>query len=177
MSIYPGGRPSGLIYKFDIAAIDLPIPADLTDRKDQQEWSSYCDCLSPGQRIRKFGQALDEFHALLDKAPDPMKLTEEEQAVVYSKWMAASILNVSLGSLQFETEKTYRDPRFIKSDIDKGLFCLNDFLKSVNSPDLQKWEDRRARHNQITDKEIHPLLNKFSNWSAKKLSKGAAPGM
>jgi hypothetical protein len=175
MSIYPGGKPSHLRYKFDIAAIDLPIPSDL-GRDDAQEWQSYCDCLSPAQRIRKFGQALDEFHTLMDKAgPNPLKIPEDDQAVLYSKWLAATILNVELSKgFNFDTERSYRDPSFIKSDIDKGLFCLTDLLKGVNSSDLTIWEDRRKKHNQITDETILPLLNKFHGYKGKP-AKAAQP--
>lgn len=169
MSIYPGGkRPEKLRFTFDIAALDLPIPSDL-GYDDAKEWQSYCSCLSPAQRIRKFGEALDEFHAMMAKAgPDPLKIPEDDQAVLYSKWLAATILNCELSKgIHFETERTYRDQSFIKSDIDKGLFCLTDLLQGVHSADLKTWEDRRKRHNEITDQNILPLLNKFHNYQGK----------
>jgi hypothetical protein len=181
MSIYPEGmKADGLMYKFEIAALDVPVPDDLTDRADAQEWHSYCDCLSPAQRLRKFGQALDAFHGLMAKTAEPLTLPEAEQIVLYSKWKAASILNAVLSqNVNFDTKETYRGD-LIKSDIDRGLYCVTDLLRSVNSSEAKLWEDRRARHNALTDtdekhRKFLGLLNKFSNWSGRNTPKAAPP--
>ena len=182
MSIYPGGvNPDRLMYKFEVAAIDLPIPSDLTDRKDAQEWSSYANALSPAQRLRKFGQALDEFHALLDTAPggDPRALQEDQQITLYSKWLAAGTLNVELlRGIDFDTEETYRG-HVITSDIGKGLFCIIDLLKSVQSPDVSKWEARNTRHEAVSsdrggERKFLNFLGDFPRLGGRKKT-GTAP--
>lgn len=164
MSIYPEGvDPRGLIYKFDVAALNLPIPDDLTDRKDAEAWRNYADCLSPAQQIRNFAEALDQLHALAPAGRDLRAAPEAEQAKAYSKWMAASCVMAALhDKFHFETEETYNNPRkFYKSDIERTVYNIVDFLKSVNSPDVQAWEDRQARHRAVDRDSLLAVIHKF----------------
>ena len=138
----------GLIYKWQIAALDIPVPADLTDRNDKYEWANYLECLSVSQQLRKLGQALDEFHNLFEKTADPFALPKEEQITLYSKWEAASIASCSVAN-RLETALPSQQTEAFKSDIDRHLFLVTDFLKGVNSQDTKIWEDRHARHNNL----------------------------
>ncbi len=162
MTIYPYGRHN-LSRKWDIAAIDLPVPNRLIEDEDKNEWASYLDCLSPAQQLRKVAQATDQFLELLDKAPkDLTLLSEREQVLVFSKWMAMTYAANTLGKrLQFcegEGKKSKEYP----TDMDCNFSQLIDFLKSVNSPDVKAWEKRRERHHFYSNEEDTPfskLLN------------------
>jgi hypothetical protein len=150
MSIYPSEiekKMEGLSWKWELAAFDVPVPSDLIKQEDGGQWSRYLDCLSPAQQLRKFGQALDQLHALLENVTDPQALTEKDQIAIYSKWQAASYANVAIqGRFQFAMDDSSRK---FKSDIERGTFFITDFLKSVSSPDVKLWEDRQAKHNNI----------------------------
>ena len=174
MSIDPQGKLEGLKKNWQIAAVDIPVPADLVDPKDGHDWARYINCLSLAQKIRKLGQALDQFHDLLGKTADPMTLSDGDQIALYSKWMAAELAASSVSrNFFFFTER--RDT-FV-SELDEGLFCLVDFLKNVRSPDVQVWEERQARHSQIDRGTFTPF--QCQRWhlktSNKKPSGPAAP--
>ncbi|MDP2206548.1 MAG: hypothetical protein Q8K65_09605 [Alphaproteobacteria bacterium] len=178
MSIYPKNvDTSRLMYKFDIAALNLPIPDDLTDRRDAEAWRNYVDCLSPAQQIRNFAEALDQFHALAPAGRDLRTASEDEQSKAYSKWMAASCLTAALhGKFHFETEETYRNPdKFYKSDIEQVVHNIVDFLKAVNSPDVQAWEDRRACHRAVDNDSLIALIHKFEAPRGKQTVTPSAP--
>lgn len=180
MSIYPNGKkPEGLIYKWDIAALNLPVPDDLTGQEDANEWHYYVQNLRPAQQVRVFGQALDQFHALLGDTKDLLKRPENEQAALYSKWRAASSAgHATSQSFHFETEETYRDNRkLFRSDIDRQIYNIVDFLKSVNSPDAAAWEKRGERHKDLWEMrdELLDLLNKFPRKEAKPRPGEKAP--
>lgn len=176
MSIYPEGvNPKDLLYTWEIAALDVPVPSDLTRREDASEWRNYLDCLKPSQQLRKFGQALDQFHASFDKSQDPLSLPEEKQVEIYSKWHAAAIANAALSkSFQFMTEEMFSGRTF-RSDIGKGIYCITDFLSSVNSPETGTWEERLERHQNLDRKILLPFLNKFSTFSGRNTGPSAPP--
>jgi len=163
MSIYPKNvDASSLMYKFDVAALNLPIPDDLTDRQDAREWRSYVSNLSPAQQIKNFAEALDQFHTLAPAGRDLRLAPEAEQAKAYSKWMAASCLMAELsGKFHFETAQTYNNPSMFKSDIERTVYQVVDFLKSVNSADVQAWEDRQARHRAVDRDSFLAIIYKF----------------
>ncbi len=172
-SIDPENKTKGLLRQWDVAAVDLPVPADLVGHKAAAQWHSYLNCLPPTQQIRKLGQALDQFHALVDAKQSLMTLSEDEQREIYSKWHAAAIATAVVATrLQFSTQK--RDS--FKSDISMGLFFLNDFLAGVNSYDLMKWQERASRHREIdeNDSELGKLVGKFCDMF-KKDGEGPKP--
>jgi|GEM_PF-3444742 len=164
MSIYPKGtKPETLMFKFDVAALNLPVPDDLTDRKDAQEWSGYVRNLSPAQQIKNFAEALDQFHALAPAGRDLRTAPEADQVKAYSKWMAASALMVGLhDKFHFDTAETYQQPsKFYKSDIERTIFNVVDFLKAVNSADVQAWEERQARHRAVDRESLLDIIHKY----------------
>lgn len=154
------------MYKFDYAALNLPVPDDLTDKKDATDWACYLDNVSPAQQVRLFGQSLDQFHQLFDNARTPAA-PREEQALVFSKWQAASIANAALApKFHWVTAEMHDDPRMFKSDIERGIHCLIEFLKSVNSADVPAWETRLKRHQTVDHKLLSPVLNDFFSVTA-----------
>lgn len=176
MSIYPKGVDTErLMYKFDIAALNLPIPDDLTRYSDAREWSAYVGNLSPAQLVRDFGTALDQLHALTPAGRDLRAAPEPEQAKVYSKWMAAScLMSELLGKFHFETAETYRNPdKFYKSDIEQTVYTLVDFLKGVNSADVPVWEARQQRHAGIEHDGLIAVINKFDDKHRKQAAKAS----
>lgn len=156
MSIYPGGKPSGLRFKWEIAALNVPTPDDLISPENLKEWESYIACLSPGQQLRKLAEALDEFHRMIEDTSDACALPEAEQFKLYSKWCAANDLAVAVGvRLNYVFQQ---DISSFNSDLDQNLYLLTDFLRSISSPDLQDWENRRMRHNQIDNEMFDKFL-------------------
>lgn len=154
MSIYPNGKPANLRYKWEVAALDVPVPATLINKADVEEWKNYVDCLSPAQKLRKFGQALDQLHSLLTQA-EKSPPSDQEKADVFSKWYAASVVSVGLaGHLQYTVEAFHKNTGEITSDIDYTLFVLLDFLKEANSTDIKIWEDRRARYRAVNEEVL-----------------------
>lgn len=179
MSIYPKGvSPQNLMYKFDYAALNLPVPDDLTDEKDATEWRCYLDNISPAQQVRALAQALDQFHRVFDNQQTPVA-PREMQAYVYSKWYAASIANAALApKFHWVTAEMNDNPRMFHSDIERGVYCLTEFLKSVNSADTIAWETRLEQHRAIDRKALLPILNDFSGLTAARASarpQGNAP--
>ncbi|MEZ0262484.1 MAG: hypothetical protein ACAH80_15880 [Alphaproteobacteria bacterium] len=158
MTIYPYGKPKNLSMKWQYAAIDLPVPDRLIEDEDKREWSSYLDCLSPAQQLRKAAQATDQFIALLDKAPaDLTLLSEREQILVFSKWMAMTFAaNMVSTRLQF-CEGEGRKSKEYPTDMDCNFSRIIDFLSSVNSPDVKEWEKRRERHHFYSNEEDTPF--------------------
>lgn len=146
MTIYPYGKKKGLVFKWDIAAYDLPVPNRMIEDEDTKEWASYLDCLSPAQQLRKTAQATDQWLTLLDKAPkDPALLSEREQILLFSNWMGTTIAAVSVAKrLDFSVGEGRRQTEF-PTDLDRYYFGIIDFLKGVNSPDVKAWEQRRER--------------------------------
>ena len=162
MSIYPGGKPKSLTRKWQIAAYDLPVPDRLIENEDTQEWRSYLGCLSPAQQLGKFGEAIDQFHALIAITADPMTLPESGQIRLYSKWAAATEAGVALGTrLQFFAAENGR-PRGFDSDLEEYIFFAQDFLEGAKSPEAPKWEKRGAAHKAIDEHLDTPFL-KFLN--------------
>ncbi len=166
MSIYPKGiDPTSLTYVWEFAALDIPVPTDLESREDQNEWCAYLECLSPAQKLRKFGQALDTLHAMHDKAPSPELRSDDEKKALHSAWYASSISGHLLHkNFHFDTEKMYKTGGH-GSDILNRIDSILDFLKSVNSPDMKIWEGRFARHQKV-DKNV------FKDWPKVKTSGG-----
>lgn len=146
MTIYPYGKKQGLVFKWDIAAYDLPVPNRLIENEDTNEWSQYLDCLSPAQQLRKTAQATDQWLTLLDKAPkDPALLSEREQILLFSNWMGTTVAAVSVAKrLDFSLGEGRRQTEFL-TDLDRCYFGIIDLLKAVNSPDVKAWEKRRER--------------------------------
>ncbi len=162
MSIYPEGTdPSSLIYTWEIAALDIPVPADLESRDDQKEWLNYLDCLSPAQKLRKFGQALDGLHATHDVSPAPDLRSDEQKKALHSAWYAVSIAGHALHkNFDFQTEeRTLKGGH--RSNVLNQLDCILDFLRSVNSSDTKTWEARFERHKNV-DKNV------FNDWPKNK---------
>lgn len=159
MSIYPDGTTKFLMRKWELAAVDVSIPDNLVDPVHAGEWDNYLACLSPVQLLRKLGQALDQFHYILDRTPDLLALPEKEQVVLYSKWCAAEA--IAAGKSLFSFSPKGGTDQFT-SDIDMQLFFVIDFLKGVHSPDVKLWEARRERHNQIDHGVFLAFLNSFS---------------
>lgn len=180
MTIYPYGRPSGLNRKWQIAAIDLPVPDRLIEDEDKNEWASYLECLSPAQQLRKVAQAADQFVALLDKAPaDLTLLSEREQILVFSKWMALTYAGNTVGKrLQFSEGEGKKSKEY-PTDMDCNFSQIIDFLKSVNSPDVKEWEKRRAGHHKYSNENDTPfsaLLNHgFKTFANNENAKKAPP--
>jgi hypothetical protein len=163
MTIYPYGRPPGLNRKWQIAAIDLPVPDRLIEDEDKNEWSSYLDCLSPAQQLRKTAQATDQFIGLLDKAPADLNLlSEREKILVFSKWVAMTYAANTLGKrLQFAEGEGKKSKEY-PTDMDCNFSQIIDFLTSVNSPDVKAWEKRREGHHKYSNEGDTPfsaLLN------------------
>jgi hypothetical protein len=174
MTIDPQGKIKNLTYTFEVAAVDLPVPERLLDRQDQQEWASYIECLTPAGQLRKFAQAVDQFHALL-YSTDPSSLPEDTQKELFSKWQAASIIHASIAKrLQFGIDETAENgARPFTSDLERGMHYVIDFLKGVNSPDVPAWEDRHARQRAITRPPFRDFLSKV--WGEKGDFKPRAP--
>lgn len=180
MTIYPYGRPQGLNRKWQIAAIDLPVPNRLIEDEDKNEWISYLDCLSPAQQLRKTAQATDQFIALLDKAPpDLTLLSEREQILVFSKWLAMTCAANTLGKrLQFAEGEGKKSKEY-PTDMDCNFSWIIDFLKSVNSPDVKAWEKRREGHHKYSNEGDTPfsklLDHGYKTFASNENAKKAPP--
>ena len=150
MTIYSRGKPDALWYKWQIAALEVPVPDRLIENEDIEEWRQYLDCLSPAQQVRKLGQALDEFLDMFEKNPEPLKLPEKDQIFLYSKWASATETAVVVANRLMFSAGEGEDERRFTSDIGRYLFMLTDFLEGVNSHDLPAWRRRQERHEQLT---------------------------
>jgi hypothetical protein len=161
MSIFPpSDKP--LTRTYNIAALDLPIPESLWDRKDQAEWSCYAKCLPIARAIEKFGAAMDQFLDLLPATKKKVeKLSLDEVLKVHAKWQAASIINAGvIGEKVGFALTPEQDEIAYKTDLGRGAFFVTEFLKGVQSPLAQEWEDRRARLSaQYCDRKDRNTLN------------------
>ncbi|MCE9508508.1 MAG: hypothetical protein K8R48_09405 [Alphaproteobacteria bacterium] len=167
MSIFSDEQKSKLRYVWDFAALDLPVP-DKLEGDDKIEWNSYSKYLSPSDKIRKFGQALDQLLAVASNMTGPGSPSEADLTKFYAKWEASMILGSHVGTaFNHQTEKLRYD--HFKSDIDYSLFWLVEFLKNVNSADTKTWQDRHQKYLTMSD-SIHDNVSKY--YSAQNKSNG-----
>lgn len=158
-TVDPSGKLDGLIYKWDIAAVNLPIPAKLVDDQNARQWGRYIACLRPAQIVEKFGEALDVFHSLLGQADNLYRIAPADGIRLYSAWEATGILAVEVCQrLQFADEAVSAGK--IRSDVDIALHYIIDFMKSAHSADLQQWEWRRSQQAGIYDKAFLDFMNR-----------------
>lgn len=163
MSIYPQGVDSGsLVFTFQVAALDLPIPDHLTGNDaDQRAWSNYASAISPARLISKFAEAVD---SVLDLIPQNGAVDQLDQATsekLYSRWTAAAILHVSVSKrLSFGQDPSVQNAQ--KSDIDHMMFFVEDLLKAVVSPETQSWSNRRAAYDITHTNAFDRFLSRMS---------------
>jgi hypothetical protein len=159
MSIYPQGvDPHQLRFKWQTAAINVPVPDDLTDKKDQQEWETYLGCLSLSQQLSKFGQALDEFHTLMRQTPDPDTAPKAEGTRLYSKWLAAHMAGTSLFPRLHHAIEDFE--RKITSDIGMIAFLAAELHRDIQSPEAKAWEERLETHDKIVPDNFCRFVSK-----------------
>ncbi|MBI4422595.1 MAG: hypothetical protein HY554_02645 [Elusimicrobia bacterium] len=152
-------KGSGPRYKWDVAAIDRPVPASLIGRAELADWRNYLSCLSPAQQLRELGQALDELHGALERTPDPRALPEPAQRALYSLWVAVQEAGVDVAE-RFGFPAKERHSSAFTSDVDESLFLLLDFLKQVRSAEVEAWEARRARHDRLDTNAFSDFLDR-----------------
>lgn len=163
MTVYPKKVPASLTRQWEVAAIDVPVPRNLTDVAELQKWQSYLECLQPHQQMRKLAQALNQFHALVAQADDLTTLPEKKQREIFSKWLAARCAGgVVSRRFRFPVECVA-----IRSDMEQEFFYLIHFLRSVSSPEVRAWEQRRERYALVPHDKMRPIIQKFSTLKGK----------
>ena len=84
MTIFSDEQKKTLKRTWDYAALDLPVP-DKLEGNDRDEWNSYSKYLSPSDKIRKFGQALDQLLAVTSNMTGPGSPSEADLTKFHAK--------------------------------------------------------------------------------------------
>lgn len=177
MSIFPAGKkPDDLVFAFQVAALNLDIPNDLTAREDAEQWAWYVRNLGRGQQVRDFGRALDQLQEQVESSPDISREGPLAQAKIYAKWTAASILSAALhGAFHRYTEETFGNPQMFKSGVEEMAHHLVEFLESVNSADLPAWKKRQDFLRRIDKAQLIAVLDRIDPPQGKQTVQGAKP--
>jgi hypothetical protein len=80
---------------FARAALNLPVPDDLSKRKNQKRWAIYASSLSLRQLVDQFAAGLDDLDACIEHAPyvfDFAACAEGQKAKAYSHIIGCGIL-------------------------------------------------------------------------------------
>tara|TARA_R110002124_G_scaffold64985_2_gene177283 strand:+ start:95061 stop:95630 length:570 start_codon:yes stop_codon:yes gene_type:complete len=80
---------------FARAALNLPVPDDLSNHKNQKRWALYVGALSLRQLVDQFAQGLDGLDACIEHAPYVFDFTacpEGQKAKAYSYILGCSVL-------------------------------------------------------------------------------------
>lgn len=179
MTIYPNGAPKGLVYKWDIAAIDVPVPDDLMSEDHRTEWRTYLECLSPAQLVKKFAASLDQFHDAFFAAGDLDNLNDQETEKLISKWAATQIASAvvynRLNFMPSKEEVENNGRKFYLSDTERSIFFVAHFLGAVSSPEVPSWAARRAFHRQATTEQFSRILHEWLYGDKKKGPSSGGP--
>lgn len=146
--------------KHALARADIAVPDELLTPRDQQDWEYYAACLAPAGLIKKFTEALDQFHAAYYTSYiNQSQMTLAEQDYLHSKWNAASILAVQIiERLQFEEARNLTP---FKDAISESLFYLDHFLTGINAPTVQEWRNRADYYNKIDPMVMQDISNEY----------------
>jgi hypothetical protein len=146
--------------KHALAQADIAVPEELLTPRDQDDWAYYAACLTPAGVIKKFTEALDQFHAVYHASyVNQAQMLPAEQDRLHSKWNAASILAVQIiERLQFEEAA---HPTAFKDAISESLFYLDHFLTGMKAPDVQEWRNRADYYNKIDAMLMQEISNEY----------------
>ena len=143
--------------RYDTAALDIPVPDDLTAEKDRWEWNTYLEDVPLPKLLFKFAEALDQLHSAWRNF-NPAKAGEAEKIRIFSKYEAAEIAAAGpiIKRLHFDTQGGI--DRF-GSDIGYALFFVTDLANTLSIANRLDWRDRAASHSALEqDEEFRNLI-------------------
>jgi hypothetical protein len=165
------------MYTWEIAAQDVPVPSRSMTDEEVNEWTRYIGSLSPADQMRKFGQALDQLYAMVEKSGnDPLALSEKDQSALIAKDDAAGITAVNGPNWFYHYFSSPKEAEKRSSDIERTIISIANFLKSVSSPEAKTWEDRLVRQPKI-ETFMDPIDQKQEDKWMKATSTPNGPGI
>lgn len=135
--------PQGINWTFEVATLDIPVPDDLMNEKDINEWTGYLESQPVDRLLEKFAASLDQLLETASLTTDLLALCEEQQDYFYSKWVSAvaagACLQKRLGHpLSFEDRKKF------KTDLSLSASTIVEGLRRLGSEKLDSWITRAA---------------------------------
>jgi len=148
------------VMKGEVAALDLDIPDNLLDESDRFRWSAYADAISPARLVSKFAEAVDQFYSITPANTCLIDLAEKDKEAIFSKWLALSTLGYKVTErLHYFTPEDISSE--LRSDMQESMYLLVDFLKAVDSPTAQDWEQRQRDYASIDRDKLLPLIDQM----------------
>jgi hypothetical protein len=156
---------------FARAALNLPVPDDLSKRKNQKRWALYAGALSLRQLVDQFAVGLDDLDAYIDHAPyvfDFAACAEGQKAKAYSHIIGCGILAEQISQRLGPVNKA--DGLNIKPRqsalIHQACAVLIDFDDDEDVTRLQ-WVNRYAKAGLLDQNKSLPSLEKELDESPK----------
>lgn len=145
-----------------IANLNIPVPDTLLSPRDQEDWQYYVSCLPPRRLIKKFAEAIDQFHALVHPIRDnPRQLDVAQRELILSKWNAAACAAIRCSErFGYKLPKTNDNPCDIVSE---GLMYMDKFLESMRHPDIEGWAGRRTYYNDLDTMIVQNIRDDYFN--------------
>jgi hypothetical protein len=145
-----------------VGQLDLPVPDILLSPRDREDWQYYVSCLPPRRLIKKFAEAIDQFHALVHPIQDnPQQLSVAHRELILSKWNAAAAAASPCSErFGYELRPSKNNPCDI---ISEGLLYLDKFLESMRHPDREGWAGRRTYYNDLDTMIIQDIRDDYFN--------------
>ena len=133
--------PQGITWTFEVAALDIPVPDDLMDDKDMQEWTGYLESQPVDRLLEKFAVSVDQLLETAALTTDLAALCEEQQEYFYSKWASAIAAGTCLRK-RLGHPVSFEDQRKFKTDLGMNISTVIDGLRRLGSEKLPLWEAR-----------------------------------
>ncbi|MEZ0225235.1 MAG: hypothetical protein ACAH83_11820 [Alphaproteobacteria bacterium] len=165
MTIYPKDiNRKTLTRTWQLAALNLTVPDDLTDPDDRWEWARYAEYLPPEKMLHTLGEALDKvFGGVIGK--DMKTATTADKIRLISNWEAAGALLHTVFEnfpIRQPLSPAIEEREDFTTDRERTLYSIATFMKSVNSPEAPLWEQRRNQYREIADnQELWTPLDSF----------------
>ncbi len=133
--------PQGIVWTFEVAVLDIPVPDDLMNEQDVQEWTGYLESQPVDRLLDKFAVSIDQLLNTAAQTTDLVALCDDQQEYFYSKWVSAVAAGVCLRKrlghpLPFEDQKKF------KTDLGMSVSTIIDGLRRLGSEKLPEWETR-----------------------------------
>ncbi|MGZ9109385.1 MAG: hypothetical protein ACXW4B_11265 [Micavibrio sp.] len=133
--------PQGINWTFEVATLDIPVPDDLMNEKDINEWTGYLESQPVDRLLEKFAASLDQLLETAALTTDLLALCDKQQEYFYTKWTSAIAAGVCLRKrlghpVSFEDQKKY------KTELGLSTSTIIDGLRRLGSGKLAEWEAR-----------------------------------
>lgn len=135
-------KPGALIS--ELVKADLPLPTDMMERDNMDQWRTYIHHSSLARAFAKFAESTDRYQKAMDDHKDTSDFTAlplPEQERLYSYWAttaaAAYVMMDKLCHISTSSPK-----KEALTDIAIGLYYVAELMTAVNAPDSARWNDR-----------------------------------